>query len=154
MVDFKKDTWIYILIAAILALISIFTPVAAVDTDKIYLFFGGMISYSADKLVNPATEWYGFGTATIWTLAITCMSIALLLWYGIHNMKGMEFKWDWLVYVLIGILLIIFPILMLVFDLDHPVYGTLDIGFAPIGILISGIICIAAFVLEKFVGRE
>ena len=32
MVDFKKDSWLYALIAAILALIAIFTPWGTVDT--------------------------------------------------------------------------------------------------------------------------
>ncbi|MFX1311176.1 MAG: hypothetical protein ACFFHD_01005 [Promethearchaeota archaeon] len=149
MVDFKKDTWIYILIAAILALISIFTPIASYETDTQY-FFGGVLAYNADA--DPS--WMGYGAATIWTLALTSMSIALLLFYGIHNMKGMEFKWDWLVYALCGIVMFIFPILMMVFDLEYT-YGTieykLDVGFAPIGILISGIISIAVFALEKFV---
>ena len=109
MVDFKKDTWIYILIAAILALISIFTPVASTDAlgGTTQIFFGGNNYYNAD--FDP--EWFGVATATVWTLAITSMCIALLLFYGIHNMKGVEFKWDWLVFALIGIAMIIFPIL-------------------------------------------
>lgn len=155
MVDFKKDTWIYILIAAVLSLIAIFLPVGTISESlspykDSSVFFGGSILYNAD--FDP--EWFGAGTATIWTLAITCMSIAALLFYGIHNMKGKEFKWDWLFYVLIGIALIIFPILMMVYDLDNPAYGEMTVGFAPILILISGILCIGAFALEKFVGRE
>ncbi|MFW9942602.1 MAG: hypothetical protein ACFFFT_16300 [Candidatus Thorarchaeota archaeon] len=147
MVDFKKDTWIYVIIAAILALISLFTPVAS-DGDTQY-FFSGFLTYN-----DP--DWFGFGAATIWTLAITSMSIALLLFYGIHNMKGMEFKWDWLVYLLCGIAMIIFPILMFVYDLEFTFVTTfkLDVGFGGIGILIAGIIAVAAFVLEKIVGRE
>jgi len=147
LVDFKKDTWIYVLIAAILALICLFVPIASdsfMGMDY-SIWWSGAIQYSADA--DP--EWFGSGAATIWTLALTSMAIALLLWYGIHNMKGMEFKWDWLVFALIGIALIILPILMLVYD-----YDLLDIGFAPIGILLSGIICIGVVVLEKFVGRE
>jgi len=154
LVDFKKDTWIYILIAAILALISIFTPVGTITASlspykDSSVWFSGSILYNAD--FDP--EWFGAGAATIWTLAITCMSIAILLFYGIHNMKGMEFKWDWLFYVLIGIALIIFPILMLVYDLDSAQFGQMSVGFAPIGILISGILCIGAFALEKFGDR-
>ena len=145
MVDFKKDTWIYALIAAILALISIFTPVASVDGQQI--FFSGLLTYD-----DP--DWLGFGAATIWTLALTSMCIALLLFYGIHSMKGMEFKWDWLVYFLSGIVMIIFPILMLVYDLDNPLYGELDVGFGGIGILIAGIIAVVAFVMDKFLGGE
>jgi hypothetical protein len=145
LVDFKKDTWIYVLIAAILALISIFTPMGTLKTGDSSVWWWIAITYNAD--LDP--EWNGYGAATLWTLVLTSMAIALLLWYGIHNMKGMEFKWDWLVYALSGIALIILPILMLVYD-----YDLLDIGFAPIGILLSGIICIGAVVLEKFIGRE
>jgi len=145
LVDFKKDTWIYVLIAAILALISIFTPMGTLKVGDSSVWWWIAITYNAD--LDP--EWNGFGAASLWTLVLTSMAIALLLWYGIHNMKGMEFKWDWLVFALIGIALIILPILMLVYD-----YDLLDIGFAPIGILLSGIICIGVVVLEKFVGRE
>ena len=155
MVNFKKDTWIYILIAAVLALISIFTPLGTADTrlgvsSPDYTFWwSSLIMYNANQ--NPS--WYGDRVATITTLGITCMSVAILLFYGIHNMRGMDFKWDWLVYALIGIALIIFPILFIVFDSDTLGMGEATIGFAPIGILISGIICIVAFIFEKFVGR-
>jgi len=145
LVDLKKDTWIYILIAAILALISLFTPLGTNAADSL-IWWSGQITHNAD--LDP--EWMGAGAATIWTLAITSMSIAALLFYGIHNMKGKEFKWDWLFYGLIGIALFIMPILMLVFDYDTAMMGEIDIGFAPIGILIAGIICIVAFIFEKF----
>ncbi len=151
-IDFKKDIWLYILIAAVLALISIFTPVGTTDTllgadfPDTTLWWSSIIAYNEDA--DPS--WFGGGAASIWTLGITCMSIAILLFYGIHNMKGMDFKWDWLVYALVGIALIIFPILMMVFDSDTDMFGEVTIGFAPIGILISGIICIVAFVFEKF----
>jgi len=149
--DFKKDTWLYALIAAILALISIFTPVAS-DGDT-QIFFSGFLTYNAD--LDPS--WIGFGAATIWTLALTSMAIALLFFYGIHSMKGMEFKWDWLVYLLCGIVMIVFPILMLVYDLEYTLMGIpveLDIGFGGIGILIAGIIAVVAFVMDKFLGGE
>ena len=144
MVDFKKDTWIYVLIAAILALICLFVPIASdsfMGMDY-SIWWSGAIQYSADA--DP--EWFGSGAATIWTLGFTCMSIATLLIFGILSMKGTEFKWDWLIYVLIGIGLIIFPILQMVYDLEDA-----TIGFAPIGILISGILCVAAFAIDKFV---
>ena len=153
-IDFKKDTWLYVLIAAVLALISIFTPLGTVEGGTILgqdlpdftIWWTSVITYSED--LDP--NWWGGGAASLWTLGITCMSIAILLFYGIHNMKGMDFKWDWLVYGLVGIALIIFPILMMVFDSDTAMFGEITIGFAPIGILISGIICIVAFVFEKF----
>ncbi|MFX1344489.1 MAG: hypothetical protein ACFFBC_06385 [Promethearchaeota archaeon] len=149
MVDFKKDTWIYVLIAAILALISIFTPSGTAPGD-ISIWWSAMIGYNAD--LDPS--WVGDGAATIWTLSFTSMAIATLLIFGILSMKGTEFKWDWLIYLLIGIGLIIFPILMMVFDLDTATLGEVDIGFAPIGILIAGILCVAAFAIDKFVGGE
>ena len=141
MVDFKKDTWIYVLIAAILALISIFTPMGTLKVGDSSVWWWIAITYNAD--LDP--EWNGFGAASLWTLVLTSMAIALLLWYGIHNMKGMEFKWDWLVYILIGLALLIMPILMLVFDLED-----YTVGFGPIGIILAGVVCILVFVLEKF----
>jgi len=155
LVDWKKDTWMYVLIAAILALISIFTPVASTDNFMgagldAYYWWGGAIAQLSEDFgpYADAGDWFGSNNATIWTLGITCMSIAILLFYGLHGMKGMEFKWDWLVVLLVGIALIVFPILMLVYD------STADttVSFAPIGILISGIICVVVFILEKFMG--
>ena len=79
-IDFKKDTWIYILIAAVLALISIFTPLGTTDADfrgyppDTILWWLSLISYRADQ--DP--PWFGSRAATIWTLGITCMSIAIL----------------------------------------------------------------------------
>ncbi|MHA1932339.1 MAG: hypothetical protein ACW96X_07345 [Promethearchaeota archaeon] len=120
-----------------------------VDYPGSIFWWSSFIMYNADQ--DPS--WIGDRVVTITTLGITCMSIAILLVYGIHNMKGMDFKWDWLVYALVGIALIIFPILMIVFD-SETIGGSYSIiGFAPIGILISGIICIVAFIFEKFVGR-
>ena len=142
MVDWKKDTWMYILIAAILALISLFTPIVSSDSDA-YMWWTGAITYYVDPDL-----WIGIGTATIWTLGMTAFGTALLLFYGLHGMKGMEFKWDWLVVLLVGIVFIVFPILMLVYDFE----SGMTIGFAPIGILISGIICVVVFILEKFMG--
>ncbi|MFX0082146.1 MAG: hypothetical protein ACFE94_10380 [Candidatus Hodarchaeota archaeon] len=144
MVDFKKDTWIYILIAAILAIIALFTPVSSDEVAGITTqnWWSGIISYVSG---GGFDDWMGGGTATLWTFGITAFSTALLLFYGLHSWRGMEFKWDWLVYVLVGIALIIFPILMLVYDAEG-----LTVGFAPIGVLIAGIICIIAFIFEKF----
>jgi hypothetical protein len=153
-IDFKRDTWIYILIAIVLALISIFTPIGTTTSSYrgyppgTTIWWTSLITYNVDR--DPS--WWGTGVATVWTFGITCMSIAILLFYGIHNMKGVDFKWDWLVYALVGIALIVFPILMMVFGTTIGV-EPITIGFAPIGILISGIICIVAFTFEKFVGR-
>ena len=147
MVDFKKDTWLYILIAAVLLIIALFTPVASDKAAGVttQAWWGGIITY----LSGGGTDlWVGGGAATIWTFGFAAFSLALLLFYGIHNMKGMEFKWDWLVYIIVGIVLIIFPILMFVFDSEG-----LTVGFAPIGVLLAGVLCVVAFVFEKFLGE-
>ena len=148
MVDFKKDTWMYILIAAVLVIISLFTPIASDTAGGITFqyWWTGAIAFVDGGGYDAV--WMGFNNATLWTMGISAFCAALLLFYGLHGMKGMEFKWDWLVTLLIGITLIIFPILMLVYDSDPDTM----IGFAPIGILISGIICVVVFVLEKFMG--
>lgn len=147
MVDFKKDTWLYILIAVVLLIIALFTPVAS-DTAggvTIQYWWGGVITY----LSGGGTDmWVGTNAATLWTFGFAAFAAALLLFYGLHNMKGMEFKWDWLAYIITGIVLIIFPILMFVYDSEG-----LTVGFAPIGVLIAGVLCVVAFVLEKFVGE-
>lgn len=149
MVDFKKDTWIYILIAAIIVIIALFTPVASDETAGISFqyWWSGIITYVDGGPYDAV--WMGGNTATLWTMGVAAFGAAILLFYGLHNMKGMEFKWDWLAYLLVGIALIIFPILMFVYDSDPD----LMTGFGPIGVLIGGIIAVIAFVLEKFVGR-
>jgi len=148
LVDWKKDTWLYILIAALLLIIAFFVPISSTD-DYLGAGIDGQFWWSG-AIAQIDGDWAGAQTVTIWTLGIAAFSCALLLFYGLHGMKGMEFKWDWLVVFLIGIALIIFPILMLVYDSD-PGYDTL-VGFAPILVLISGIVCVVVFVLEKFMG--
>ncbi|MHA2266499.1 MAG: hypothetical protein ACXAB8_01740 [Promethearchaeota archaeon] len=148
-IDFKKDTWIYILIAVVLAPLGTSDTYFGVSQPDYTIWWTSLIMYNAGQ--DPS--WSGDRLATVWTLGITCMSIAILLFYGIHNMKGMDFKWDWLVYALVGIALIVFPILMIVLDTETIGMGEATIGFAPIGILSSGIICIIAFIFEKFIGR-
>ena len=143
MVDFKKDVWLYALIAAILALIAIFTPAYTIGDESYWL--GGIIAYD-----SAAEVWAGMGTVTLYTLGATLICITMLLFVGINTWRGKEFKWDWLMYLLAGIVMIIFPILHLVYDLE----SYMDISFAPIGILIAGIIAVAAFAVDKFVGRE
>jgi hypothetical protein len=146
MVDFKKDTWLYALIAFILLVISMFTPWGSLDVGPyvVQSWMGGVVQYAGD----PADVWFGNG-ATLWTLGITAFCAGLFLFYGLHGWKGMEFKWDWLVYLLAGIALIIFPIIALVLE------STEDgiIGFAPIGVIIAGVVSILAFVMDKFMGR-
>jgi len=137
------------LIAAILLIIAFFVPISSSDE---YLGVPGLDAqiWWSGLIAQVDGDWAGANTATIWTLGIAAMSCAALLFYGLHGMKGMEFKWDWLVVFLIGIALIIFPILMLVYDSD-PGYDTI-VGMGPILVLISGIVCVVVFVLEKFMG--
>ena len=159
MVDFKKDTWFYALIAAILLIVAILTPWGSLEVtdpitlDKamIYSWMGGAVQYYDGALPTfgiAAGDWLGTG-ASLWTFGFTMLSLGLLLFYGLHGWKGMEFKWDWLVYLLIGIVLIIFPILALVFEAPE---DSLPV-FAPFGVIIAGALCIVAFVMDKFMGE-
>ena len=153
MVDFKKDAWLYALIAAVLAIISILTPWGSLDVD-----LGGGITYTGYSWLGGAVNylsgtgfdiWVGTGLS-LWTLGLVVASIAALLIYGINTWRGNEFKWDWLIYAVAGIILLIFPILTLIME------GTTGavISFAPIGLIIAGIIAIGAFVVDKFLGKE
>ena len=146
MVDFKKDTWLYAVLAAGVALIAILTPWGSVDAGAydVYGWLTGSVSYAT----SPIDAWGGAGVQA-WTLGLTCMSIAVLLMIGIGTWKGREYKWDWLFYVLAGIAMIIFPILALVLESTSGA----TIGFAPIGIIIAGVISVVAFVMDKFMGE-
>ncbi len=162
MVDFKKDAWLYALIAAVLAIIAILTPwgsneidltLVGLGTPIVYQWMGGLIQYVPDATAAMApygvTEWMG-GGLSLWTFGLVVASIAALLIYGINTWRGNEFKWDWLIYAVAGILMLILPILTLILE------GTSGavIGFAPIGLIIAGIIAIGAFVVDKFLGKE
>ena len=145
LVNFKEDSWLYALISAILGVISIFTPAfnteAAMGGTTNY-WLGGLIGYMTG---GDTDEWGGYVGGNLWYLGITLISITLLLVYAINAWRGKEFKWDWLIYLLSGLGMFIFSILFWVyFDTDY------TIGFASIGIFISGIIAIVAFVFDKF----
>ncbi|MFX1575080.1 MAG: hypothetical protein ACFFB0_20270 [Promethearchaeota archaeon] len=145
MVDFKKDTWLYALISGILGIISVFTPAfsgaTAMSDETVSYWLGGIVGYMSGE----DGGWGGFYGGTLWYLGITLVSITLLLTYAINIWRGKEFKWDWLIYLLSGLGMFVFSILFWVyFNTD------LTIGFASIGIFISGIIAIIAFVFEKF----
>jgi hypothetical protein len=146
MVDFKKDTWLYALIAAIVAIIAILTPWGSITIlgTTYQSWMGGGVTF-----ITPGDVWTGAGLS-LWTFGLTVFSIAILLIYGVNAWRGKEFKWDWLMYLLAGLVLLIFPILTLVLE------GTTGavIGFAPIGLIIAGIIAIGAFCVDKFVGGE
>lgn len=142
MVDFKKDTWLYGLIAGILALIGILVPWNSVELGMgitQYNWLGGFIGY-ADG------DFGGINGLSIWTLGLTAFSIVILLVYSINTWKGKEFKWDWLMYILTGIVLFIFPILTLA--LEAP---TDAIPIGSIFVIIAGLVAIAAFALDKFI---
>ncbi|MFW9824174.1 MAG: hypothetical protein ACFFE4_14615, partial [Candidatus Thorarchaeota archaeon] len=61
--------------------------------------------------------------------------------------RGIEYKWDWFIYLISGGILTIFTVLYWFFEFD-PAYET--IGFTSIGIFISGIISLVAFAIDKF----
>lgn len=146
MVDFKKDSWVYALIAAILAIIAILTPWSSFEYMGItaHMWLGGTVNY-----ITPVNGWSGSGLS-LWTLGLTVFSIALLLFYGVNTWRGKEFKWDWLMYLLAGLTMLICTILKLVLETGSRVV----IGFAPIGLIIASIIAIGAFAVDKILGRE
>ncbi len=167
MVDFKKDAWLYALIAAVLGIIAVLTPWGSLKsgTTTIYSWIGGVIWFATGPALTglelfgvTVTEGWSSGPTVVtsssglglWTFGLTVASIAALLIYGVNNWRGNEFKWDWLIYAVAGILLFILPILTLILE------GTSGamIGFAPIGLIIAGIIAIGAFVVDKFLGGE
>lgn len=144
MVNFKKDAWLYALIAAILAIVGILVPWGSLDTGPsvVYSWLGGAIA-------NIDGDWIGINGLSLWTLGLTMFSIAILLVYSINTWRGKEFKFDWLMYILTGIVLLIFPILTLVLE------GTTDaIPIGGIFVIIAGVIAIGAFVVDKFLGKE
>ena len=154
MVDFKKDAWLYALIAAILAIIGVLVPWGSVEVlgETVYSWLGGVVQYSSEDILPAGiTEgWNGGNGLNLWTLGLTMFSIAILLVISINTWKGKEFKWDWLMYVLTGIVLFIFPILTLALE---GVKKAFPIG--GIFIIISGVIAIGAFAVDKFIaGRE
>jgi len=163
MVDLKKDTWLYAIIAAILLIISVFTPASTWVYDFSALGAPNIdiSSWLSGSISQVDGDWAGVAAST-YLLGVALICATLLLTFGILSWKGTELKWDWLVYLLCGIGLIIFPILYFVFAAPPNIYADLGlpvtvedtmVSFAPIGILISGIIVIAAFALDKFGDR-
>ena len=161
-IDFKKDTWLYALIAAILVIISVFTPASTwtYDWSALALPNVDVISWLSGSIGQADGDWTGVAAST-YLLGSALICATLLLTFGILSWRGKELKWDWLVYVLCGVSLIIFPILYFVFAEPPNTYADLGlpvtvedkmVSFAPIGILIAGIIAIAAFVVDKFLG--
>ena len=151
MVDFKSK-WFIAFVAGIVALIAILTPWGSLDVGPytIYSWLGGNVAYLGDPVDEWLPFWMGGTGASLWTFAIVMISNTLLLFISINTWKGKEFKWDWLIYLLCGIGMIIFPILALVLEATEDAV----IGFAPIGIIIAGVLAILAFVMDKFFSGE
>jgi hypothetical protein len=151
MVDFKKDSWLYAIIAGALAIISIFTPsngTAGMGTIA-YQWFGEVIAFIEGEWYVGSS--YGNG-AGLFTLGIASFCGGVLLVYGINTWRGKEFRWAWLVYGLTGIAMVIVPILFWV-SLTEPFMGEKVFGFAPLGVLMAGIIAIIALVLDRMSER-
>lgn len=168
MVDFKKDSWLYALISAVIAIISIYTPWGSYEisvsgeTVAIYTWLGGFVGVFGSDITATGIEegWFGSGLS-LYTFAFVIASITLLLYFSLRSFKGAEFEWDWLVYLLTGVVILAFTILTLIFEPVPYRAGTIEIltiGFAPIGVIIASFMAIIAFVFKKFgdkiFGRE
>lgn len=160
MVDFKKDSWLYALIAAVLAVISIYTPWGSYEisvygeTVAIYTWLGGFVGIFENDLTATGIEegWFGSGLS-LYTFAFVISSITLLLYFSLRSFRGTEFGWDWLAYLLTGVIMLVFTILTLLLEPVPYRAGTIErlqIGFAPIGIIIASVLAIIAFIFEKF----
>ena len=141
MVDFKRDTWLYALLAGILGLVSIIVPWGSLDLG------GGITSYSwlGGLIYNIDGDFTGGQGLQVWTLALASMAIAAFLILSINTWKGKEFKWDWLIYLGGSLVMFLCPILILVLE---GVDDAIPIG--GIIMLIAGIIGIIGFVFDKF----
>jgi hypothetical protein len=140
MVDFKRDTWLYGLLAGILGLVSIIVPWGSIELfgTTVYSWLGGLIQY-ADG------DFAGGQGLQIWTLALVSMTVAAFLLLSIGTWKGKEFKWDWLIYIGGSLVMFLCPILIWVLE---GVEDAIPIG--GIIMLIAGIIGIIGFVFDKF----
>jgi len=149
MINLKKDTWFYALIASILIIISLFTPARIIHSGvygDMLQWLGGLVMLELDSGVLHEDL---FGVLLFGGVLI---SITLLLTISINTRKGNEFKRDSIIYLLIGAIISILTPLYWIFEFD-PAFET--IGFTTIGIFISGILSIIAFVIGSFnKGRE
>ncbi|MFX0030706.1 MAG: hypothetical protein ACFE8B_15950, partial [Candidatus Hermodarchaeota archaeon] len=133
--------WLYALIAAIFVIIGILVPWGYDDPTAQW---GGVIFYSDGDWISAFSN-----GATLWTFGLACFSAAVLLIFGLHGWKDKEVPFDWLFYLIIGIVLVIFPILAMVFEGTE---GSMPIG--PIFLIIGGVFSILVFVFDKFLGGE
>ena len=122
---------------------TIITPVLS---ENDYYYWGGVHAYDSD-----ANEWFGEIGSAFYLLISLSVSGTLLLQYSIFTWKGKEFKWTWLIYILIGIPMIIFSILFWV-EVGDLYEGTM-VGFTSIGSFIAGILAIVSGVFEKMKTR-
>ncbi|MFX0024143.1 MAG: hypothetical protein ACFE9S_17585 [Candidatus Hermodarchaeota archaeon] len=144
MVNLKRYTWLFALIASLLIIVSLFTPARIIHSPtygEVINWLGGAVMYYLDtsELHDDLFSLLLFGIALI--------SITILLTISMNIRKGNEIKRRTLIYLLIGTGLLIFPIFYWLFEFD-PAFET--ISFASIGIFISGIISILAFAIDKF----
>ena len=141
-----SHSWFYAFVASILAIISIFTPVFSLG-DWLYWLggYGGVnISYELPFHTGDIVfiTWY------LWIVAIVFSTLLLL--YSISIQKGMEYKWDRLVYLLSGSILIFFTILYWRYELIlWEGISSFHMGFASIGLFISGILAIFSSLIEN-----
>jgi hypothetical protein len=159
-VDFKKDAWLYALIAAVLALISIFTPWGSYEatmfgeTVTVYMWLGGFVGIFESAIPAAGIEegWFGSGLS-LYTFAFIIASITLLLYFSLRSFRGAKFGWDWLAYLLTGVVMLVFTIFTLIFEpvpyRASPIEASF-IGFAPIGIIIASLLAIIAFIFDRF----
>ena len=142
MVDFKKDSWFYALIAAIIGIIAIFLPMGIQGIPmggQEFGWLGGYVSYRTDLDI-----WSGSLTPALFLLGVTIAASIALLIYSVNTWRGKEFKSTSLIYLLSGIGMVLFVILLWVFEFDPDVTP-----IAPVFILISGILALVGGVLEK-----
>jgi len=159
-VDFKKDSWLYALMAAVLALISIFTPWGSYEfsilgeTGVDYIWLGGFVGIHENELPTAGIEegWFGSGLS-LYTFAFVIASITLLLCFSLRSFRGAEFGRYGIAYLLTGAVMLVFTILTLILEPVPYRAAPIElsyIGFAPIGIIIASGLAIIAFIFDKF----
>lgn len=138
---FKKNVWTLAFIAAILVIISIFTPIVISGEGPLW---GIRFLYE----VGIDIGFFIIGVSLIISISF---SGALLLYYSILTWRGTKFKRAWAIYLLIGIVLILLSILFWV-DVDYVknhIQPGIIIGFTSIGSFIAGVLSIVTGVFEQ-----
>lgn len=144
MIDLKKDAWFYAILASILIMISLFTPARMIHSGV----YGDMLQWLGGSVMLQLNS--GILHEDLFGVLLfggVMISITLLLTISINTRRGNEFKQDSIIYLFMGVIISILTILYWIFEFD-PTYETL--GFATIGILISGILSIIAFLIARF----